>query len=170
MSANPEQVPPNKKRDLITRFKDEYSAAFADVEVAADTTRTEGWARLYAHHRKSQREECRRIAAELRMVADRVEVLIPSEDEEKEIGELKKSCTTLREQNEAFEHQVIEPVREPVQRCEKIIYEAQLAAQTEEERFPLVNTGLEHLMRMEIENVPRAKWDHEHGRVIINRK
>lgn len=168
MSAMPDPSPKNMHRDLITRFKEEYATAILEAEVSAQHTSTEGWQRLYANQRKAERDERRRIAQDMRNVADRLESVGLDEDGEKEIGECKKASAALRDRAYAFETQTVNPVREPVDRCDKIINEARQAARVEEERTPLVNIGLEDLMKDAIAAVRRPRWDADLGRVVFS--
>lgn len=167
MPPQPERSPQNKRLDPVSKFREEYATALHDAEVSAEHTATEGWANVYAGQRKTEREGRRALADALRNVADRLEVRELDEDEIKEIGEAKKACAELADRSAAFEQQAVSPVREPVERCQRIIDEAVSLARMEEERHPLVQTGLTHLMEAAVAEIRRPKWEGEAGRVVI---
>lgn len=169
MSAqpNPDPSPRNKHRDLITRFREEYATALHEADVSRQHTGTEGWQKLYAAQRKSERESRRELAGTLKRSAEQMEAIGLSEDGEKELAAVKKQSESLRERVEHFDLQAIQPVRDPVERCRKLMDEARRAARAEEERTPLVNAGLEELMKDAIAGVDKPRWDDESGRVEI---
>lgn len=159
--------PANKQKDVIQRFDSAYSAALIDAQVSAEHTATEGWQKLYHDHVESLVDRRRALAKSMRETADIVELRGTNEEDEKEIGELKKTAVSIRDSDEAFDRQVIQPVRRPVETCERIINEHISQAGREERDAPLHNTGLEHLMRAEVAKRLRVSWDTDTGRVLV---
>lgn len=167
MSA--EEVPslPPSNRDLVSRFREEYEAALIDAKISADHTATEGWQRLYAAERDRQIEYRRNLAQTLRNVADRAEARGLSEEEDKEISEAKKSSADIRDRHEIFERETIDPVREAVRTCDRIIDEVKSQAYRDEHDAPLVNVGMVEIVKMEIAKHPRPRWNEDKGQVLI---
>lgn len=165
--SEPERVPQNKQRDVVERFRDEYGQVLVEAETSATHTATEGWHRLYVGQRKNERDRRRKLAESLKSLADRMESVGLCEEEEKELAQIKKGSSDLRDAIAAFEMQTIEPVRAPVEMCRKLVTEAREAARNEEERAPLVNVGLEEVMVEAITHIHKVSWDAELGRVII---
>jgi hypothetical protein len=163
----PEEIPANKQRDPITRFKDDYFVALADAHVSAEHTATEGWKRLFNQHRDENRKARADVSSRLHELADTLEGYGLSTEDEKEIGNLKNSVVALRESDEVFEKQTIQPVRDPVEMCDRVINEAMVSARREENLAPLHNSGLEELMRMAVASVARPRWDNEVGVVVV---
>jgi hypothetical protein len=165
--AERQPSPANKQKDIVTKFAEAYEHALADAKVSSTHTATEGWRKLYGDHVRSQQSRRRELAKQMRSMADEVEVQRTTEELEKEIGELKKSATMIREADESFEFQTIFPVRQPVSDCERVITEHLAAARREENASPLHNTGLELVMREAVSRVAKARWDAESGQVLI---
>lgn len=158
---------PNQKRDPITRFRDAYSIALADARIFSDYTKTEGWQRIYLGQRNEEQSRRRDLSKRLEAMAATVNDRTLSEDEEKEVGEIKKACADVREMRYAFGKQTVDPVRDAATECNRIIDEAKSLARREEQDAPLVNVGLEDMMRLEIQQVERVRFDEETGKLTI---
>lgn len=159
--------PSNKRRDIITRFKEEYATALAEAEISEAMTASEGWLRLYAGHVRLDRERRRDFSLELKNIADQLEQVALSEDGIKQLADVKKQIVEHGEQCDAFDRHTVLPVRLPVENCEKIIEQAKHAADRDESAAPLVNIGICELMKEAISAVRRAKWDNDSGQVVI---
>lgn len=167
MSAQPNERPKNKQVDLITKFRDDYAIALADAQVSADHTKTEGWQRLYSDHRSNTRDIRRGIAKRLRDIATTIEDFGANEETEKSMQECKKDTVELLTACSSFRRQVIEEVIAPVHDCERIAMAFRNEAAREEAATPLVNSGLEELMRVAVAEQKRPRWDEETGVVEI---
>lgn len=169
MSAerNPDRLPDNAQRDLIQRFNEEYSTAMLDVEVSARHTETEGWQNLYANQRKLERERRRKLADDLRNISDRLELRQLVDEEIKEIADIKKAIGEDNDSNADFDSSTVDPVRRPVDHCNDIVNQALNAAKSDEERTPLINVGLEHMMKLAVAKFPTARWQQDRGIVEI---
>lgn len=168
MAAKPKpDEGPRSNKDLITRFREEYAEALNEVRVSATHTATDGWQGLYQGFHKGNREARRGVSAELKAIAERLEVGDATESDEKDIGDIKKRVTELRAVREIFDRETVQPVREPVEKCHKVIADAKRQAESDEERAPMINIGLVDTMVMAIAEVERAAWDSDRGRVEI---
>lgn len=171
MSAVPQEVPErspdNKRLDLVSKFKEEYGQALARARISAEHTATDGWRLLYSSFRKEQRDQRRDLSEQLQKLAKSMEAMGLSEDEEKQLGEIKKGAQALRETRDVFDRKTVGPVRQPCDECRDLIAEAMNEATLAEERAPLVNVGLVELMRMTITEAEKVSWDSEEGRVLI---
>lgn len=163
--TNPE--PNDFKRDCISRFRREYAAALGDAEISVAHTATEGWQKLFNQHRAEEKEDRRKLADRLKGLATSLEDHGLNEDQEKEIGEIKKASAELRDHERVFEVKAIGPVIQAVRECERIILQAKNEASREEHSAPLQNAGLEELMRLEVGKVKHPAWNNETGQVTI---
>jgi hypothetical protein len=161
------QPAPNAKRDLITKFKDEYSAALADSKLSAEHTKTAGWKRLYEQHQQQSWDTRRDMAKTLKTCAQTLEDFGLNEDGEKMVKDTMKASAELRERVAAFQSQVIDRICEPVKACERIIEQYMNEARRQESDAPLHNVGLEHLMRDAVAKVAKPKWDADSGTVVV---
>lgn len=168
MSAQPQKRPSNSAPDPVVTFRERYAEAMAGVRISAEHTATEGWHRLYHGQRQENLERRRELAKEMKATALRLEDMGLSEEDEKSIGELKKSVTAIREAFETFDQQTISPVRQPVRDCDRIRSEAMAEARRIEAEAPMINIGMEELMRVEVAKVDKPRWDNETGRVLID--
>lgn len=159
--------PANEKKDLIVEFRDRYGELMVDAQEAADTTETEGWAKLYAstvdHDRKHRQARAKRITE----LADMLERNGLDEEGIKELKDEMKSVVEQAAMFEAFMNNTVGKLKAPVENCRVCKDEFRQRAETLESKTPLVNTGLAELMRMEIAKVHVVTWDQKHGRVII---
>lgn len=163
----PDDVPTNKREDVVVRARREYADALHRAEISATHTATDGWQQLYTGFRLAQREARRKLADDLRQVADTIEAGNLSEDGEKRIGDLKKAAIDLRETAAVFDAKTVQPVKDPVEECRRIMADANTAAQNDEARTPLVNIGLAETMLMESRTWDVPTWDADTGRVNI---
>ena len=167
MTALPNPAPDNARRDLVARFRDDYTLALEEARTSEVHTNTDGWLHLYAGFEVSYREQCRAIANNLKSLADRIELVGSDEPTEKEIGEVKKLAQSLRQTREVFERKTVDPVRKPVDDCDRLIQQYARQAERDEDEAPMVNVGLADLMKLEIGRMPRPFWDRDKGRVEI---
>lgn len=165
--ALPEETPSNKKSDPVSRFRESYANALADAEVQATHTKTEGWQRLYANFHRENRDKLASVSKRFRHFADTLELAGTHEELEKEVGEMKKELTSIRTEKTAFEENTTRPVKQCALDCQQIITEAISTARRQEQDAPLVNVGLEHLMRDAVAAVPKVSFDNESGVVTI---
>jgi hypothetical protein len=154
-------------RKEIEEFRKKYTEALADAQVSASHTAQTGWQNLYGMHRLNVQKERKSLASQLRQHADTLERGTLSEEGEKWIGEVKKDSAALRGMVNAFESQTVEPVRQPVYRCESVIEDARRAAREAEGQAPLQARGLIAEMDEAINSVPKVRFDEETGVVEI---
>lgn len=167
MSEPAPKPSPNQNRDLVTRFRDEYTAALVDARVSVEHTATEGWRKIYADERNREILRRHNLSQTLRNIADRLETRGLSEEEEKEISDAKKASVEIRDSHQVFMFEIVEAVKEPVRICDQIIDDAKSQAHRDERDAPLVNVGLTEIMEMEIVKHPRPRWNGETGQVTI---
>jgi hypothetical protein len=157
----------NQSDEMIAKFQEAYATQVEEARMAAETTATAAWQALYANHREGVKKAFRELAKELRIKAEQMEGGVWTAEDEKELGELKKQVTELRERNALFEIQTIAPVKKPVDECEKVIRDAVNEAVREEDYAPLVLKGLATDVRRAAAAVDRPRWDVEKGVVVI---
>lgn len=80
-----EPSPKNKQRDIVTRFHEEYGVALEAAEVQQNHTDTQGWQQLYAGVVKHYREQRRKMADQLKQLAEELEKHGLNEEQEKSI-------------------------------------------------------------------------------------
>ncbi len=165
--AEKKPKPVNQHRDLVTRFKDNYAEALGRALISETHTATEGWQKLYIDHRAAVRKARQGLAKSIQAIAELVEKGLADEVQEKEIGDLKKECAELREHEAVFMAQTIEPVRAPADECRKIISDYMQQAANDEARTPLVNSGLEDLMKVAVSSVDKVEWNVDRGQVAV---
>lgn len=159
---------PNRHRDIIAQFRDEFATTLAVAERNATLTETPGWQALIAEERADDRKERRSIAKGLRFWADELEAEGPTPDLLKAIGAEKRRATENHRRRRTFETNTIEPVRKPVRQCEEIVERFRQKAQQQEEAAPLHEAGLHHLMLDAIAAQPRPRWDDETGQLFVD--
>jgi hypothetical protein len=157
----------NQGEELVAKFQEAYATHLEEARMSAETTATAAWQALYANHREGVKKAYRELAKELRIKAETMEGGTWTAEDEKELGELKKQLTDLRERNALFEIQTIAPVKKPVDECDKAIRDAVNEAVREEEYAPLVLKGLATDVRRAVAEVERPKWDEGKGVVVI---
>ena len=168
MSALPiPEQPPNKQMDPVSRFKVDYASALDGAQVAVLHTETEGWQGLYANHTKEMRDQRQRIAKQLRELADTAERLGLGENDEKDLGDLKKFSVEARAAETHWQQQTVSRVKAPVLRCQEMLVDAMREAQRLEENEPLTNIGLVNIMREAVGGCIRVVWDDETGRATV---
>jgi len=92
-----EQANPSpQERPEIRKFKSEYADAMSKARISEEHTATQGWQDLYGDHRESIRKQQIEISDRLKAMSETVRVRLFTEDEEKEIGELKKKACEIR--------------------------------------------------------------------------
>ena len=158
---------PNQYRDLIEKFNSEYAAALGEARISAEHTATPGWQKVYAQQRDQARQRRRDLAKRLGALATMLEDFGLTEDGEKAVKDVAKESAELRETNAAFSHECVERICAPVGACERIIDLYRAEAARNESAAPLINIGLEELMRDAISKVARPSFDDETGAVVI---
>ena len=165
--AHPIDDAPNRHRDAVTRFRQDYSDALEVAVVSAEHTATEGWQKLYASHHEDLRVQRRLAAVKIRELADELEDAGLTDTEAKELAEAKKVVELLNERAAYFENRTVAPVAKPVHQCAAIIETYLSLARREEAEAPLLQSGLEELMRQAISEQPRPTFDADTGVVSI---
>lgn len=163
----PEPSPRNRQRDPVTAFREDYAAIVVDAERSAQHTATAGWQELYGAVRRDLLRERVRIAGELRRLADLADESGLTEDDEKDLGDAKKSAVELRQRWECFERDVVDAVRRPVKAAQDCLAHYRGAADRDEAMSPLINSGLVELMRIAIAEQRLVRWDDETGSVQV---
>lgn len=164
LPSNPDPSP-NQKMDPVSRFLHAYAKALVYVRVSRDHAATEGWQALYADHIKHVRDDRRRLAETLAKLANTLERTGLDEDGEKAIGDIKKEAIELREAEQHWQRQMVDPVSNPAMVCQQMRSDAMAEARAVEAREPLIHVGLSAIMQEAIDSQPRATWDAETGRV-----
>lgn len=164
-NSNPAPGPSNK--DIVLRFREHYSAALADAAVSAEHTATEGWQKLYSGHKRASKDHRREWAKRLKNAATRLEDFGWSEDDEKGVKDLVKEAAELRENEEGWQVQVVDPVTAPVSACERICIEHINEAARIEADSPLHSIGLVETMRLEVAKQPKPVWNADAGTVTL---
>lgn len=153
---------------LIQEFEHEYTQAHLDALKSMETTRQDAWQAMYAEETKTQRDTARGIGDVLAGIAKRFVENFATEDDEKELGEQKKLAAEARIRRMTFFANTVQPIREPVDQCRKIIGNYRGKAAREEERAPLVFKGLQDALEESIKSMPGVKWDDKAGRVLVH--
>lgn len=161
------EADPSKWSPNVQRFREAYERALNEARVSEEHTATAGWRALYATRATEFKAERRRIGAALKDLGRKMEDVGLEEEEEKWMGELKKGSLALREAMAAFDRQTVEPVRQPVYDCDRVISDAVSLAEREERDNPLLNAGLSKAVREATQSVPRPRWDGRAGVVTI---
>lgn len=167
MGLAQEQHGDNRKVDIISRFRDRYEEALTQARMHAKHTETEGWQALYSGFKASCRERLAACAKSLRGKADTIELVGTHEELEKDVGEEKKVLAAIRTEMNAFDQNTVQPIKQCTADCQQIITEAMSQARRDENETPLVNLGIEDLMRDAVASVPKVTWDEELGTVVI---
>lgn len=167
MASAEENPGPRSNKDLIGRFRDEYSEALAEARVGAEHTTTDGWKALYGFHRHNYREARRVLASDLKRLAVQLEDFGFCEEDEKAVKNVAKGAADRRSEFEVFQDKTVGCVCEPVRKCERIIEQYRAEAVRAESAAPLHNVGMEELMRIEISKVSKPWFDAEEGVIEI---
>lgn len=160
-------TPKVEAKDVVSRFVEDYARAMREAEVSQEHTATAGWQHLYAEARKGQQEEQRRLCKELESAAYQLGMIGPTEDNEKAVGEIKKSMAALRERIDGFELHTVAPVRAPVDHCKNVIQQYASLARRQQDDAPLHQSGLTDRMAKAIADASKVDWNEENGRVEI---
>lgn len=169
MAAATEKTAPAKKHGaFIDRFREAYEATLATARLSAEHTATEGWQTLYSDYRKSVQARRKQLAKDMRSIADTLEKYGLDDEDEKRIGEIKKQCAELREEQAVFTAKTVNPVRDPVNECDKLIETTRYDANRAESESPLTHRGIVEIFKAELGRLSRATWDDETGRVLIS--
>src|ERR1035437_3578785 len=147
MTALPSGVPQNQNVDPVTKFRRAYAELFVRVEINKLLADTDGWRQLYGDHAKSVADQRRDLSKRLHVLADCMERGRLTEDEEKFIGDIKKEAIELREAEDHWNRQTVDPVREPGDAAEHMLQDAVAEAKRIEDREPLTSVGLLDVMR-----------------------
>lgn len=158
---------PNRKKDLVTRFRDEYGEVLAAAKIAAEHTATPGWQKLYGDHRRAGEAERRRISKILTSHGQSCELNGLCEDARKTVKDAVKAAETLENDDAVFDRDVVEKVKGCVRRAESLINEYRQRANVAEANAPLVEIGLIGVMNEAISKQPVPVWDDTKGVVTI---
>lgn len=158
-----EKPEPKEIRD----FREQYAAALQHAHVSEEHTATQGWQDLYAANRDKIRKAQDALCDGLETLVNVLRQRLLAEDEEKNLGELKKSLGSLRESDEAFQRNVIEPIIAPMDECNTVIQTARSAARESERNAPLHTRGLSEAMETVIDTMPRVKFIVASGRLVV---
>lgn len=157
----------HKEPEEVVKFRRDYEDALAHARVSAEHTATEGWMNLYGNHmefiNKGRKAHSDRLAA----ILEPMRLRHLTEDEEKSMSDVRKDVIILREIDEAFRRQTIEPVIAPLQECDACIESARATARAAEREFGLGNRGLSEVMETVIDTMPRVKFMTGSGRLIV---
>lgn len=157
----------NAVDNLVDEFHKEYEAAWRDLEIMRDTTRTDGWKLFYQHERQQQREQRQQIAKSLSFHTAAFAAGTSSEGMEKELGDIKKDELALREQVEAWTARVVEPFRAVVEDCNNLLSGYMSKARSMASDSPLLHKDAELDMREAQRTVGRATWNDEDGTIDV---
>lgn len=153
--------------EVIQKMRRGAEPIIRDVRIAAETTGTEGWQRLYQTRKKSAKAKREAIAKRMHEYADQLEDLGWSDDDEKGVKTLAKDHTALREDETAFDLTVARPVYEAVHRLERHYASFRTTAGDFERNAPLTSDGLVEAMELAITAMPSAVWDDSAGVVRL---
>jgi len=162
--------PASEAKEVVAAFLEDYGRIVLEAQKAAETTATGGWATIYEAHRRELLRERRRIASGLRELAEVSAFEGLSEEEEKELGDLRKAATALREKNQHFEETVVSLVRLPAVRASDCINLYRSKAESVERHFALNPDTVGTIVRMSeaIASVPIIRWDLERGILSVS--
>lgn len=166
MSQMPSPDPKSNKEPIL-KFRDEYEHALSLARVSEEHTSTEGWRTLYAGVREADKVARREGARRLRLLADAMEMVGLSEEDEKGIKDIVKNSAELREKATTFERETVDRVTAPVMQCEQLIQNHIFNAEQMESRDPMFNIGILELMKMEVAKQPKPWFDKETGVVSV---
>lgn len=151
----------------VLKFREAYDEALAEARISAEHTATQGWQSLYAEQRKADRKERRRMAVDLKDLADRLEQRGWTVEDEKALGDLRKAAIEARERADVFDRETVEPVKRCVERCNRVIEDAKIAADRAESSAPLTSRGVADRIRDAIASVASVSWNAEKGLVVV---
>lgn len=162
--SNPD---PKKEPEEIAKFRRDYEEALVNARVSAEHTATDGWRNLYGNHVEHVQKSRKTISDRPSAILDPMRLRHLTEDEEKDLGEIKKEAVSIREYDEMFTRQTIEPVTAPLQECASVIERARSSAQAAVREYGLGNRGLVEAMETVIDTMPRVKFMTASGRLIV---
>jgi hypothetical protein len=166
MSELPSPSP--KEPAEVTKFRRDYEEALTHARVSVEHTATDGWQNLYGSHQDAIQRARKGIADSLNSILEPLRLRHLTEDEEKALGDIKKEAIELRERDESFRRQTIEPVISPMDECAAVIEAARSSARAAEREFGLGNRGLIEVMETVIDTMPRVKFMTASGKLVIS--
>jgi hypothetical protein len=167
MSEQPKPNGKPKEPEEIAKFRRDYADAMTHAQISAEHTATEGWMNLYGSHQESVGKARKDLSDRLNKILEPLRLRHLTEDEEKELAEIKKEAVSLREDDEAFQRQTVSPVIAPMLECNAVIESARSAARAAEREFGLGNKGLSEAMETVIETMPRVRFLTSSGRLMV---
>ncbi len=168
--GKPEQTPEDGQRKpnpLIAELFERYTPLLEEAKRASKLTYEDAWVNLYQEEMKAQRTTAKRIGDDLASIGKRIGDGFDGEENEKSIGEAKKSLQDLNVQRENFERSTIAPIRKPADDCDTLIDEIVHRAARIEESTPLINKGLEDQVRKAAKSVHRPEWNEKTGQITL---
>lgn len=165
MNAQPNPEPSEPRE--ITQFRSKYAEALQAAEVSAEHTATQGWQDLYGAHQLKIQKNRADLADRTGKLTEVMRMRFLDKDEEKAIGEIKSELAELRESDESFRRQVIDPIIAPMRECERVMEEARAIVRKAEHETPLHTRGLIESMETVIDTVPRVKFVMASGRLVV---
>lgn len=153
--------------ELIQKLRTEAEPIIRDIRVAAETTGTEGWQRLFQNRKRHAKSRRELLAKSLHEFADQLTDLGWEESTEKAVKDLAKEHAELRAAESSFDIEVARPVYEAVHRLERLFGQYRTRAGEFERDAALMNQGLVEAMEDAIGRMPTATWDDLVGVVRI---
>lgn len=151
--------------DPVEDFTRRYPALLSVAESARETTLTDAWTNLYKFERKKDADGRAELAATLIQHAEQIRDHGSDEEIEKAIGKCKAMALELRERKAHFEATTVQPIKDPVEACMKLIADAQQEAR--ELADNLHHVGIQQRMKNAIDAVAKPRFDEEDGRINI---
>jgi hypothetical protein len=146
------------ERAEVQSFRRKYAKALESAYVSQAHTDTEGWQNLYALYRKDVEKVRKDLAERLAGFARSLSMHVLDEDDEKAIKDIVKEHGALCVKINSFTLDVIEPIRECVYECRKIIDEGRREAREAEASAPLHSRGLLVAMDEAINGVVKVNF------------
>lgn len=162
-----EDTKDQSQHELILKLRTEAEPIIHDIRVAAETTGTEGWQRLYQNRKRHAKSRRELLARSLHEFADQLTDLGWDESTEKSVKDLAKEHAELRAAESSFDVEVARPVYEAVHRLERLYGQFRTRAGEFERDAALMNQGLVEAMEDAISQMPAATWDELVGVVRI---
>lgn len=161
---NPE---PNN-HPLIKEFLVEYREAVDGARRSQATTDTEAWRSLYGEYQRSSVKTRQAIAAQLTTLAEGLEQSGWDEDQEKDAKDQIKAAIEVRQAEEHFKRQTVNPIRLPVRRCEEMWSDFQHRAADLAIAQPMFGHEVLERLRELYASLPKVAFDEEKGVVTVS--
>lgn len=157
-----------KPHAILVEFAEKYEPLLAEAKQASQLTYEDAWANLYREELRMQRDVSKTIGTSLETLGKRMgDGMWIGEEDEKELGQLKKDAQELRQRKDNFEATTVGPIRGPVEKCDQLINEIMHKAAMAEEQTPLINRGLEDTVRDAIGAIYRPEWNAKTGQITL---